>query len=107
MKMVAHKAIGMNLPVRFCASLGQGFENVLAINVIHEDIFTAVPTSHHMVNRAGIFDPQLPWHSGRKYGCHQGVKQQKRTMLWPDPFTRLLGVFSEVRDFILGRDRSS
>ena len=63
MKMIRHQAIRMNLPFSFATSLGQSLKETFPIHVILEDGFTAVPTIHHMVNRAWILDSQLAGHA--------------------------------------------
>jgi len=40
--MVAQETIGLHLPARLLAGPGQGLEEVLAVNVVQEDVLTAV-----------------------------------------------------------------
>jgi hypothetical protein len=54
MKMVAHQAIGMDLPTGLLAGLSQGFEKVLAVHIINENVLPAVTTAHHVVDRARV-----------------------------------------------------
>src|SRR5450756_385012 len=61
-KMVAHETEGVDLPVSLGAGFGEGLEETLAIQVVVENRFPSIPTIHHMVDRAGIFDAQLPRH---------------------------------------------
>lgn len=37
MKMIRHKDIGVNLPVRLCARLGEGLDKALAVRLVQED----------------------------------------------------------------------
>ena len=48
MKMIAHQAVGMQLPLRLLARLAQGGEKPLPILVILENILSAIPTIHHV-----------------------------------------------------------
>ena len=62
MKMIAHEAQGVDLPIRLGARLAQGIQKPLAIRVIPEDGFTPIPAIHHVVNRAFEFKAQWSWH---------------------------------------------
>lgn len=54
--------IRIHLPVGLCAGIGQGGVEPFAVKVIVKDRFAAIPAIRHMINRAGIFNPQLPGH---------------------------------------------
>jgi hypothetical protein len=60
--MVAHQTESVNLPSGFQASLCQGLEEILAINVVKVDVLAAVAAAHDVIHRAGIFDADLPRH---------------------------------------------
>ena len=53
-KMVAHQAIGMNLPSRLLASFGESVEKVLAVRIIDKNVLPAVPAVHDVVDGARI-----------------------------------------------------
>ena len=56
-KMIAHQAIGVDLPVGLGTSFTEGGEEAMTIGVVGEDGLAAVAPAHQMINRAGIFDP--------------------------------------------------
>ncbi len=60
--MIAHQAKGMYLPAGFYAGLGQGFDEVVPVHVVEEDVIPLVATTHDMVNRAGILESQFAGH---------------------------------------------
>jgi hypothetical protein len=64
MKMIAHQAEGVDLPLRLGASLDQGLEKPRAVGVVAEDGLTAVTSIHDVVNRTFKFDAQRSWHTG-------------------------------------------
>ena len=53
MKMMAHQAIGLNLPLGLAAGLGQGGQEHPADLLIAKDRLPAMPPVHHVVNRSG------------------------------------------------------
>jgi hypothetical protein len=65
MKMIRHENVGVNLPVRLGASLGERLDKALAIRIINEDGLAPVAAIHHVVDRAFILDSQLAGHDGR------------------------------------------
>jgi hypothetical protein len=62
MEKVAHQAIGLNLPAGFLASLGQGLQKILAVEVAQENGLAAVAAAHDVVNRAWAFHPDFAGH---------------------------------------------
>ncbi len=62
MKMIAHEAIGVNLPLSLVAGFGQGGQEYPAVLRIAEDFLPAIPPVHHMVDRSGKFMAHLAWH---------------------------------------------
>ena len=42
MKIVGHEAIGVHLEARLWAGLGQGFQEVLPIDIVEKDVITVV-----------------------------------------------------------------
>ena len=59
---IEHQAIRVNLPLRLGADFAQGGDEPLSVKVILKNPLTPIPAIHHMINRAGILNPQLPWH---------------------------------------------
>src|ERR1044071_1446934 len=47
--MVAHETIGVNLPISFLARLSQGFEEILPVHNIQENILASVASTHDVV----------------------------------------------------------
>jgi hypothetical protein len=41
--VIGHEAIGVHLPIGFLGRSGQGFDEVLPVNVIQEDLLAPVP----------------------------------------------------------------
>ena len=76
MKMVAHQAIGMDLPFGLLAGLSQGLEKVQAVHIINENILPAVTTVHHMVDRARIFHSHGARHELRPVRLPPNVNHQ-------------------------------
>lgn len=62
MKMVSHQAIGMDLPLGFPTSFAQGIQELQPVLIIQENVFSPIPTIHHVVNRPLIFQSQLSRH---------------------------------------------
>jgi hypothetical protein len=52
----------VNLPVRLGARCTQGGDEPFPVNVILKNRLAPVAAIHHMINRTGIFDAQLPGH---------------------------------------------
>src|SRR5580765_8252374 len=63
MKMIAHETIGVHLPISLLAGFTECFQKALAIEVIQENVLTAIATIHHMINRSGILHSHLTWHA--------------------------------------------
>ena len=61
-EVVAHQAIGMNLPAGFLASLGQGFQKILPVDVVQKNVLAAVAAAHDVVNSAWVFHPDFAGH---------------------------------------------
>src|SRR5436190_21409618 len=55
MKMVRHKAIGMNLPTGFLTSGLQTFQEQTPIGVAAKNCLAPIPAIHHVVERPRIF----------------------------------------------------
>jgi hypothetical protein len=47
--MIAHQAVGVDLPTRFLARLGQGLDKVQAINIIKKDVLPAVSSAQDVI----------------------------------------------------------
>jgi hypothetical protein len=65
MKMVAHQAQSMHLPIGFCAALTQGSQKKFGILFITKDRLEVIASIHHVVNRSRVLDTQLASHAGR------------------------------------------
>jgi hypothetical protein len=63
--VVTHQAKGMYLPTSLLAGLGQGFEEVVPVNVIQKDVLTPVSATHDMVDGIWILNAQLARHFPR------------------------------------------
>jgi hypothetical protein len=59
---VSHQTIGMNLKASLLASFSEGFEEILMIDIIVEDVFPAIPTAHQVINGAWILNRNFPGH---------------------------------------------
>src|SRR5208337_906095 len=82
MKMVAHQTPGMHLPAGLAASLARRLREPSPVRLIPHDVLAPVPAVHHMINRAGIFQPELARHTSIPYlTCHY------MSIFSPDPFT--------------------
>src|SRR4051794_698069 len=79
MKMISHQAIGVNLPIGFLASLRERFQQVLPVNVVHENILAPITAIHDVIDRARIFNSQLPGHAANQTIGAASVKRQKGT----------------------------
>ncbi len=62
MKMIQHETIGVNLPAGLGANFAQRGKEPFSVGVVVENRLAVVATIHHMINRTGIFQPQLPGH---------------------------------------------
>jgi hypothetical protein len=58
MKLIAHQAKGLDLPIGLGTRLAHSLEEALPIRVIAEDGFAPVPVIHDVVNRACVFNAQ-------------------------------------------------
>src|SRR5438874_820848 len=63
MKMISHQTPGVDLPVRFGASLGQRLEEPLTVQIVVENGFAPIAAIHDVVDGAGILDAQLATHA--------------------------------------------
>jgi hypothetical protein len=64
-KVIAHQAIGMNLPSRALAGTLDNLEKQSPIHVIPNDRLPPIASAQDMVNRAGIFYPQWSGHDAK------------------------------------------
>ena len=71
----------MHLPIGFLTGFSQGLHKAAAILIVQENVFAPVAPIHHMVNRPGIFQSQLSWHSGE-----HGTNGENMSIFIPDPF---------------------
>ena len=58
MKMVAHKAVGVNLPFGLAAGFTEGAKEALAIMDVAKDVLTPITAIHDMINSSWVFDAQ-------------------------------------------------
>ena len=77
MKVIAHQAIRMHLPVGLAASLPQRAQEPLAICVVLADILALVPAVHHVIHRPRILDAQLARHG-------QPLSARPGSVIWKD-----------------------
>jgi hypothetical protein len=61
-EVIAHQAVGVNLPFGFAASFRQGREEELAVGIVQDDVVSLIAPAHHMVDGPGVFDSQLARH---------------------------------------------
>ena len=61
-KMIAHEAVGVDLPRGFAARLAERGEKATAVVVIAEDGLAMIAPVHHMVDRTRIFHSELAGH---------------------------------------------
>jgi hypothetical protein len=57
------------------AGFGQGLEEVLAVNVVQEDVLTAVAAAHDLVHGARILNARLTRHGATVSKSGRGVKK--------------------------------
>ena len=62
MEVMAHQAIGMELPLGLAAGLAQRGQKLLAVFVVPEDVLTLVPTVHHVIHGPRILKLRAPHH---------------------------------------------
>jgi hypothetical protein len=62
-KMIAHQAIRVHLPLRLAASLSQRGQKTFPVDVVPKDVLTPVPATHYMINRPFIFHSQFARHT--------------------------------------------
>ena len=54
--MVSHEAIGVHLSAGFLAGFGQGFEEIMTIDVVEEYILAPIAAAHQVVDGARELD---------------------------------------------------
>jgi hypothetical protein len=59
MKMIAHQAIGMNLPFRFSTSLAERREEPFTVSVILENVLAPITAVDNMLNGSRVLDAQF------------------------------------------------
>lgn len=62
MKMIAHQAIGMNLPPVFWADLAQGREEETPVTVLLKDGLASIATVHRVIDRSRKLASDLAQH---------------------------------------------
>jgi hypothetical protein len=62
MKVIAHQAPGVDLPVGFAAGFVQSLEEQLVVLIGTEDWLPMVAPVHEVVNRPRILNPDFPCH---------------------------------------------
>ena len=62
--MIGHKAVGMDLPVGFLASLSQGLDEILPVHIVEEDSLAPVAAAHKMIHRTRVLEAQGARHAG-------------------------------------------
>ena len=84
--MVAHQAVGVNLPIRFLARFRQRFEKILPVHILQENSLAPVALAHDVRHRRRILDSHLAWHQAISCGMPPHKSSQNHTFLWIDPF---------------------
>jgi hypothetical protein len=84
--MVAHQTVGMHLPGGFEARFREGFQEIVAIGVVQEDIFSSIAPAHDVVDRARILNPRFAWHEGDT-SVFNGAVKPNVAILRTDPFS--------------------
>jgi hypothetical protein len=86
MKMVAHQAEGMHLPIGLCAAFTQGSQEEFGILFITKDRFEVIASIHHVVNRSRVLDTQLASHAGEgeeRTGNVKNIPSSAKCSEWP------------------------
>src|SRR5690349_5596078 len=70
MEMVAHEAVGMDLPASSFTAFAQGLEEQLPIFAIVKNMLQTIPAIHQVINRVRVFDAQFSRQAGQ---CEAGT----------------------------------
>ena len=89
-KMIGHEHEGMNLPLSFCAGLGQRFEKHDPVLVVIEDGFLSITTTHDVIDRSWILDTRPPCHNAILR--QEGKRCQKLRFIGTESIKRELGL---------------
>jgi hypothetical protein len=84
--MVAHQAVGVNLPIRFLARFRQRFEKILPVHILQENSLAPVALAHDVRHRRRILDSHLAWHQAISCGMPPHKSSLNQSFLWTDPF---------------------
>jgi hypothetical protein len=76
MEVIAHQAVGVDLPFGLLTGVLQSGEKCLAIQVILENVLPAVSTIDDVVNRSQILHSQLAGHSKKAATTQPAVSIQ-------------------------------
>src|ERR1039458_1857633 len=76
-EVVSHQAIRMDLPAGLLASLGQGFEEVLAIDIINKNVLPAVAPVYGVVDGARILHSHRARHTRKFTNDPRNLKGQQ------------------------------
>jgi hypothetical protein len=63
MIVVVHEAIAVTQPVEPLNEFSKEPEKIEAISVVSEDVLPCIPARRHVIERAGIFNPERPSHN--------------------------------------------
>jgi len=100
--MVGQQATGVRLRTGLLARLGQGLEEIVAVRVLQQDRFPAVPPAQGVMDGPSVFDSKLPWHEAILCHSSRQVKRNSgpvRAKLWLDPNLRqTMANFHEDRE---------
>ena len=111
MKMVGHEAVSVDLPGGFMAGLSEGFEEILAIHIIEENILAAVAAAHDVINRAWIFNAKLAGHGRSLQEVGSGGQGKNEPIYGLTPFLGKeflrdkIQQYAEYRQFVLNGDK--
>src|SRR5436853_7922020 len=88
MKMVAHHAISMNLPIGLLAALPERLYPPVPIRVVFEYRLPPISPVHHMIDRTRILHPQFARHAAYPCRGSGGESSHNSTIAGTDTFSR-------------------
>jgi hypothetical protein len=80
-KVIAHQAIGMNLPIGFLTRLSQSLEQEFSVLIIAENVLPVIPSIHDVINRPLVLNSKLPGHGGHSRD-RAGLVNTKNRLLY-------------------------
>jgi len=74
---------GVNFKTGLLAGFSEGFEEVMAVDIIKVNVFLTVSSAHDVIDGSGIFDSELARHCTGVWRLRRADSSVK---LWFDPF---------------------